>query len=145
MKSYKVNFFSSFLIIDRGFPVWLHNIPGIEFRTNNEIYKVLILILILFNIHLGYNIKLISMRTHISLNNYWITLSNIICFWVLCFLYFVLHFFQLLLTFLNYFIYLQNEMQIFTTKIVNLCKEAKLFASQGGPIILAQVSPISPL
>ncbi|KAH9686909.1 Beta-galactosidase 7 [Citrus sinensis] len=54
-----------------GFPVWLHNIPGIQLRTNNEIYK--------------------------------------------------------------------NEMQIFTTKIVNMCKEANLFAPQGGPIILAQI------
>ncbi|XWS49458.1 hypothetical protein CRYUN_Cryun12cG0005400 [Craigia yunnanensis] len=54
-----------------GFPVWLHNINGIELRTDNEIYK--------------------------------------------------------------------NEMQIFTTKIVDMCKEAKLFASQGGPIILAQI------
>ncbi|KAJ4717252.1 Beta-galactosidase [Melia azedarach] len=54
-----------------GFPLWLHNTPGIELRTNNEIYE--------------------------------------------------------------------NEMQIFTTKIINMCKEAKLFASQGGPIILAQI------
>uniref|UniRef100_A0A6N2NGX5 beta-galactosidase n=1 Tax=Salix viminalis TaxID=40686 RepID=A0A6N2NGX5_SALVM len=53
-----------------GFPVWLHNIPDIKFRTDNEIFK--------------------------------------------------------------------NEMQTFTTKIVNMAKEAKLFASQGGPIILAQ-------
>ncbi|KAF5748404.1 hypothetical protein HS088_TW04G00357 [Tripterygium wilfordii] len=54
-----------------GFPMWLHSIPGIELRTDNEIYK--------------------------------------------------------------------NEMQIFTTKIVNICKENKLFAPQGGPIILAQI------
>ncbi|CAK7352364.1 unnamed protein product [Dovyalis caffra] len=54
-----------------GFPVWLHNIPGIKFRTDNEIFK--------------------------------------------------------------------NEMQTFTTKIVNMAKEAKLFASQGGPVILAQI------
>ncbi|KAH8505498.1 hypothetical protein H0E87_012651 [Populus deltoides] len=54
-----------------GFPVWLHNIPEIKFRTDNEIFK--------------------------------------------------------------------NEMQTFTTKIVNMAKEAKLFASQGGPIILAQI------
>ncbi|XP_027343447.1 beta-galactosidase 7-like [Abrus precatorius] len=54
-----------------GFPLWLHNMPGIELRTNNAIYK--------------------------------------------------------------------NEMQVFTTKIVNMLKEAKLFASQGGPIILAQI------
>ncbi|KAL2326174.1 hypothetical protein Fmac_025232 [Flemingia macrophylla] len=54
-----------------GFPIWLHNMPGIELRTYNPIYK--------------------------------------------------------------------NEMQIFTTKIVSMAKEAKLFASQGGPIILAQI------
>ncbi|KAK3006998.1 hypothetical protein RJ639_017059, partial [Escallonia herrerae] len=54
-----------------GFPVWLHNLPGIELRTDNAIYK--------------------------------------------------------------------NEMQKFTAKIVNMCKEAKLFAPQGGPIILAQI------
>ncbi|KAL2326182.1 hypothetical protein Fmac_025240 [Flemingia macrophylla] len=54
-----------------GFPIWLHNMPGIELRTDNPIYK--------------------------------------------------------------------NEMQIFTTKIVRMAKEANLFASQGGPIILAQI------
>ncbi|PON64509.1 Glycoside hydrolase [Parasponia andersonii] len=54
-----------------GFPLWLKNMPGIQLRTNNEIYK--------------------------------------------------------------------NEMQTFVTKIVNMCKEAKLFASQGGPIIIAQI------
>lgn len=36
----KSNFFFNGLLIDRGFPVWLHNIPGIQLRTNNEIYKV---------------------------------------------------------------------------------------------------------
>ncbi|KAJ7962921.1 Beta-galactosidase [Quillaja saponaria] len=51
--------------------MWLHNMPGIQLRTDNTVYK--------------------------------------------------------------------NEMQIFTTKVVNLCKEAKLFAPQGGPIIMAQI------
>ncbi|XP_038893262.1 beta-galactosidase 7-like [Benincasa hispida] len=54
-----------------GFPMWLHNMPGIQLRTDNQVYK--------------------------------------------------------------------NEMQIFTTKIVDMCKQAKLFAPQGGPIILAQI------
>ncbi|KAL2322683.1 hypothetical protein Fmac_027062 [Flemingia macrophylla] len=54
-----------------GFPLWLHNMSGIELRTDNSVYK--------------------------------------------------------------------NEMQIFTTKIVDMVKEANLFASQGGPIILAQI------
>ncbi|OAE33010.1 hypothetical protein AXG93_1913s1110 [Marchantia polymorpha subsp. ruderalis] len=54
-----------------GFPLWLRDIPGIEFRTDNEPFKV--------------------------------------------------------------------EMEGFTRKIVSLMKENNLFASQGGPIILAQV------
>ncbi|KAK4804850.1 hypothetical protein SAY86_004667 [Trapa natans] len=33
----------------------------------------------------------------------------------------------------------KNEMQRFTTKIVNLMKANKLYASQGGPIILSQI------
>ncbi|KAJ8641771.1 hypothetical protein MRB53_018465 [Persea americana] len=54
-----------------GFPVWLHFIPGIQFRTDNEPFK--------------------------------------------------------------------REMQRFTAKIVDMMKQEKLFASQGGPIILAQI------
>ncbi|KAH9300796.1 hypothetical protein KI387_012379, partial [Taxus chinensis] len=54
-----------------GFPVWLHSIPGIQMRTDNEPFK--------------------------------------------------------------------NEMQIFTTKIVEMMKKENLFAWQGGPIILAQI------
>ncbi|MQL82322.1 hypothetical protein Taro_014801 [Colocasia esculenta] len=54
-----------------GFPLWLHFIPGIKFRTDNEPFK--------------------------------------------------------------------REMQRFTTKIVDTMKQEMLFASQGGPIILAQI------
>ncbi|KAL9225416.1 hypothetical protein vseg_001345 [Gypsophila vaccaria] len=54
-----------------GFPMWLHNMPGIQLRTNNQIYM--------------------------------------------------------------------DEMQTFTTLIVNMARQANLFASQGGPIILAQI------
>ncbi|GAB4833510.1 Beta-galactosidase 7 [Ancistrocladus abbreviatus] len=54
-----------------GFPVWLHSIPNIQLRTDNEIFK--------------------------------------------------------------------KEMEIFVTKIVNMAKHEKLFAPQGGPIILAQI------
>ncbi|KAG6511705.1 hypothetical protein ZIOFF_029782 [Zingiber officinale] len=54
-----------------GFPVWLHQIPGVEMRTDNEIFKA--------------------------------------------------------------------EMQNFTTLIVNMVKNERLFASQGGPIIIAQI------
>jgi hypothetical protein len=35
---------------------------------------------------------------------------------------------------------LQHHMEKFTTYIVNLMKQEKLFASQGGPIILSQAS-----
>ncbi|CAH9072943.1 unnamed protein product [Cuscuta europaea] len=54
-----------------GFPLWLHFIPGIEFRTDNEPFKV--------------------------------------------------------------------EMQKFTAMIVDMMKQEKLYASQGGPIILSQI------
>ncbi|KAF6174298.1 hypothetical protein GIB67_040791 [Kingdonia uniflora] len=54
-----------------GFPVWLHNIPGIQLRTDNQIYK--------------------------------------------------------------------DEMQNFTTMIVNMVKQEKLLAPQGGPIIITQI------
>ncbi|KAJ8767420.1 hypothetical protein K2173_017464 [Erythroxylum novogranatense] len=33
----------------------------------------------------------------------------------------------------------KNEMQTFVAKVIDVCKQAKLFASQGGPIILAQI------
>ncbi|XP_073066891.1 LOW QUALITY PROTEIN: beta-galactosidase 15-like [Primulina eburnea] len=54
-----------------GLPVWLHNLPGVELRTNNTIYM--------------------------------------------------------------------DEMQTFTSLIVNMMKKERLFGSQGGPIILAQI------
>ncbi|CDY69032.1 BnaCnng61500D, partial [Brassica napus] len=53
-----------------GFPVWLHNMPGMVFRTTNKAFM--------------------------------------------------------------------DEMQNFTTMIVDMVKKENLFASQGGPIILAQ-------
>ncbi|PKI68930.1 hypothetical protein CRG98_010689 [Punica granatum] len=53
-----------------GFPVWLHNLPGIQLRTNNTVFM--------------------------------------------------------------------NEMKHFTAMIVDMMRREKLFASQGGPIILAQ-------
>ncbi|KAM7280137.1 hypothetical protein ACFE04_007271 [Oxalis oulophora] len=54
-----------------GFPVWLHFVPGIKFRTDNEPFK--------------------------------------------------------------------EEMQRFTAKIVDIMQQEKLYASQGGPIILSQI------
>ncbi|KAL9370086.1 hypothetical protein Peur_041285 [Populus x canadensis] len=54
-----------------GFPVWLHNMPGIQMRTDNDVFK--------------------------------------------------------------------NEMQNFTTLIDDMVKRENLFASQGGPVILAQI------
>ena len=40
------------------------------------------------------------------------------------------------------FVCLQAEMQRFTAKIVDLMKQEKLYASQGGPIILSQVCSV---
>ncbi|KAL5705655.1 hypothetical protein ACHQM5_023930 [Ranunculus cassubicifolius] len=54
-----------------GFPVWLHNLPGIQLWTDNQVYK--------------------------------------------------------------------DEMEKFTNLIINMCKKEKLFANQGGPIILSQI------
>ncbi|CAH9130257.1 unnamed protein product [Cuscuta epithymum] len=54
-----------------GFPLWLHFMPGIELRSNNDVFKA--------------------------------------------------------------------EMQRFTTKIVDVMKQEKLYATQGGPIILSQI------
>ncbi|KAB1218638.1 Beta-galactosidase 7 [Morella rubra] len=54
-----------------GFPLWLHNLPEIQLRTDNEVFK--------------------------------------------------------------------SEMQTFTAKVVHMCKEAGLFAPQGGPIIISQI------
>ncbi|XP_043696444.1 beta-galactosidase 7-like [Telopea speciosissima] len=54
-----------------GFPVWLHNLPGVKFRTDNQVFK--------------------------------------------------------------------DEMQNFTTLIVDMIKKEKLLAPQGGPIILTQI------
>ncbi|KAL9322778.1 hypothetical protein ACSQ67_010831 [Phaseolus vulgaris] len=78
-----------------GFPLWLHFIPGIKFRTDNEPFKVTLLLL-LCDAVLG------SEFTH-----------------------------QPLCT--------QAEMKRFTAKIVDMMKQEKLYASQGGPIILSQI------
>ncbi|KAL6010581.1 hypothetical protein ACLOJK_001015 [Asimina triloba] len=61
--------------IDIGFPAWLHQIPGLQIRTDNQLYK--------------------------------------------------------------------DEMQNFTTLIVNMAKQENLLAHQGGPIILTQISRIT--
>jgi hypothetical protein len=55
----------------RGFPVWLHNIPEIKFRTDNEIFKVWICQLLLFffalmNPLLNYARPSLSMGDHVA-------------------------------------------------------------------------------
>lgn len=40
-------FFFSWILV-RGFPVWLRDVPGIEFRTDNEPFKVHFLLLLLY-------------------------------------------------------------------------------------------------
>lgn len=42
-----------------------------------------------------------------------------------------------------FFVTLQNQMQRFTAKIVDMMKEEKLYASQGGPIVLSQVKNLT--
>lgn len=85
-------------LLNSGFPLWLHFIPGVEFRTDNEPFKV-----------------------HKSL-----------------LLFEFLNIFSILqYSFLTYLF--QAEMKRFTAKIVDLMKQEKLYASQGGPIILSQV------
>jgi len=89
MSNWGISFFNS------GFPVWLHFIPGIKFRTDNEPFKVTLLLLFCGAV-LGFEF------THQQL----------------C---------------------IQAEMKRFTAKIVDMMKQEKLYASQGGPIILSQV------
>ncbi|RXI08012.1 hypothetical protein DVH24_014578 [Malus domestica] len=80
-----------FQIFNSGFPLWLHFIPGIRLRTDNEPFKV-------------------------SSSPLY---PNCLC----CF---------------SRIYVVQAEMQRFTKKIVDMMKE-KLYASQGGPIILSQI------
>lgn len=93
---------------DRGFPIWLHFIPGIQFRTTNAPFKV----------HLFLSVEIIS---HNNCTN---------------FKWFIFMPYELG-NFPNCRV--QNEMKQFLAKIVEMMKEEHLFASQGGPIILAQV------
>lgn len=86
----------------RGFPLWLHFIPGIQFRTDNEPFKVSTISIFSFHVV-----------------NHWCLLVEL---WVALFCYLF-----------------QAEMQRFTAKIVDMMKQEKLYASQGGPIILSQV------
>lgn len=44
-----------------------------------------------------------------------------------------------IILFIHIYFYLQHEMANFTTLIVDLMKQEKLLAPQGGPIIIAQV------
>lgn len=90
-------------LINRGLPVWLHNLPGCEIRTANDVYMVISLTSILC--HQNSNIMLIKQ----------VKTFNLLC---------------------SFF---QSEMKNFTTLIVDMMKKEKLFASQGGPIIIAQV------
>lgn len=103
LKRHLMDLFSTVFIgfCCRGFPLWLHFIPGIKFRTDNGPFKVLpfllLLPLIFFPVENG---RIFSL-----------TINN-----------------------------LQAEMQRFTAKIVNMMQQENLYASQGGPIIISQVS-----
>lgn len=96
-----LSYLTLFRIWHSGFPLWLHFIPGVQLRTDNEPYKVL------YPHPYSSFIKCGILIYHITVYN-----NNIM---------------------------FQIEMQRFTTYIVNLMKQEKLYASQGGPIILSQV------
>lgn len=103
-------------------PVWLHYVQGTVFRTDSEPFKVC---------------KFPSLFKWIGTQLFHFNSSSLS----------ILHPFsianiaQLLFPY-NWILYLglQYYMQKFMTYIVNLMKQEKLFASQGGPIILAQAS-----
>lgn len=86
----------------RGFPVWLKYVPGIEFRTNNEPFKVCLLCLV-----------------QLSPGNSFI--------YLFVYLFFLIKLYK-------------AAMKGFTEKIVNMMKAERLFESQGGPIIMSQVT-----
>lgn len=88
--------------LNSGFPLWLHFIPGIKLRTDNEPYKVY---------------------------NPFIPICSLLCVFAI---------FSTSLVWLKICGF-QAEMQRFTAKIVEMMKNEKLYASQGGPIILSQV------
>ncbi|KAL7098815.1 hypothetical protein ACP275_09G042400 [Erythranthe tilingii] len=87
-----------------GFPVWLHFISGIQFRTTNSLFK-------LFFECSPFSSFLMNQFTGSSFHVKHVSLSSS----------------------------MQKEMEFFLAKIVNLMNDENLFASQGGPIILAQV------
>lgn len=91
--------------------MWLRDVPGIEFRTDNEPFKVHSD----SNAHFTFPLELYFIK---------------FCF---SFVIFVLYNHMFL------FAIFQKEMQKFVTKIVDLMREAKLFCWQGGPIIMLQV------
>lgn len=82
--------------------MWLHQIPGIALRTDNEIFKVPA-----------------PNCCEVQLSTIYNTRFNPIFISVV-----------------------QAEMQNFTTLIVNMVKKENLLASQGGPIIIAQVDDL---
>ncbi|KAJ8447880.1 hypothetical protein Cgig2_012015 [Carnegiea gigantea] len=82
-----------------GLPLWLRDIPGIAFRSDNGPWKVFALSSSAKNLT---TIKLLIKNPNTS---YW----------------------------------MQAHMQNFTTMIVNMMKTEKLYASQGGPIIISQI------
>lgn len=116
--------------ICRGFPFWLHLIPGIQFRTTNAPFKVhskmcFFVQLFIFSIFPS-NVERRKTKAWLCEDGQHWKLCNFSCL-------IPLH------DAMTCYLPVQNEMELFLAKIVNMMKEQKLFASQGGPIILAQV------
>lgn len=104
--------------------MWLKYVPGISFRTDNEPFKV----------NNGYQVA--NKIYFFSNENIKITLIVLMEAYVIYLIY-------LFLIFGCYCFVLktiiQKAMQGFTEKIVGMLKSERLFASQGGPIIMSQV------
>ena len=144
-----------------GFPVWLRDIPGIQFRTDNDPFKVYH-----HHHHLTYIfcpgkwMYCLFFTIPLDCMSYLLQQCGM-CVWLrkshLCRSKFVQSWFSSLLVVefrLCGFIFhtilrrwrrniwiclLQMEMQRFVKKIVDLMREEMLFSWQGGPIIMLQV------
>ena len=130
----------TFCFCYRGFPVWLKYVPGISFRTDNEPFKVFFYFFFLLWNFKPHFLAILSVLwvSLLKYNNPKERRKNALSIWrrkgskrnwrshkanrVL-----------------SKFFFLQRAMQGFTQKIVQMMKNEKLFASQGGPIILSQV------
>ncbi|KAF8402122.1 hypothetical protein HHK36_013074 [Tetracentron sinense] len=131
----------------RGFPVWLRDVPNIEFRTDNAPFKVVIASQItqgLVESPQGTQEMMVAPQGSQELVEApqeiqelgeapQRTRELVILYWgfgVRTLSFKFIHLFV---------IFFQEEMQRFVTKMVNLMQQEMLFSWQGGPIIMLQV------